>query len=334
MKNSKGWWVPLTCALLIAGCAQVAVERGSHESATPVAVSVATTSAATGAGEALAERLNARYEDVRSTCTDGNAAYFCSGVIYRGVIWASPYYFWNNKVDPNYTGVSFSYLRKDVGIRRSFQDQGYVFGPADDWARAGAPVLEMYCSFAFDGYTGAQRGIHGCGAHRGLKDSGPCGEQGIETVEAFAAHYLSGGSNYVARQTHQCAFGVDARAFQLSIHARKGGLLEEDEWQRYTEQVIGTWPQDIPQKLPIEALYVFVEGRAPTSASLRQARAMQADFFVQAGRLLPILRMTTSLSDPPFSFHAEDQGTPDDAASRRIAARKTTGPGTPVTLHD
>lgn len=333
MKVWTGWIALLACALLAAGCTQTATTREGSMPATRTALTSGA-SVDTALGEALAQRLNARYEDVREACDGGRSAYFCSGVIYRGVTWSTSYYFWNNVQDASYTGVSFSYLRRDVGERRSYKDQGYVFGPADQWGQAGTHPLQMYCSFAFDGYTGPRRGIDGCGANRGVAGSQPCAEQGIATVEAFAAHYLSGGSNYVARQSHQCAFGVDARAFQLSIHARKGGLLEDDEWQRYTEQVIGTWPQNIPRQLPLEALYVFVEAGAPTSASLNQARAMQNDYFTQAGRSLPILRMAMSPGAPPFSFHADDQGSVTDAGFRRAAGQKLDGTGTPVTLHE
>jgi hypothetical protein len=209
-------------------------------------------------GEDVAKQLNALYADTRPKCDDDKPAYFCSGVLVRAVIWGPNWYFWNNPPTPDYTGVSFSYLRRDMGTRGIFFAQGFVFAPADTWGRGGITPLSMYCSFAFDGDTGPQRGVRGCDAHEFYPQaSRPCAEQGIHTVGAFARHYadLTPSDHPWA---HQCSFGADWQSFLLSILARQGGALEEPGF-RYSEQMISKWPEDIPRELPLVALFVGLQ---------------------------------------------------------------------------
>lgn len=275
-------------------------------------------------GTATAGALNARYADIRPDCDGGNAAYFCSGVLYRAILRSPSYYFWNNAHPQDYDGVSFSFLRRDMGVRDSYLAAGYIFAPADTWNVEGAVSLQMFCSYAFDGMTGSSRGIHGCGKAPKSDGSEPCADQGIATVPVFARHYSSVTGSTYERWAHQCSFGVDWKAFHTSVLARQSGYLEPTQ-SRYSEQVISNWPDGNPDHLPLEALYVVAEA---LSTGLPSARSMQQDFFNATGRVLPIVRMSMDAAQQPFSYHPEDQAPSDP----RRAVSPRAG-GAPVSFH-
>lgn len=263
-------------------------------------------------GDDIAMVLNARYDDTPSACDDGrHAAYFCSGVLIRNASLGASYHFWNPRPDDDYYGVSFSYFRRDVGSRELFgQTAGFIATPADRWGDSGGYVWQMKCSFPFDAITGIGRGPYGCGASKDYPvASRPCFEQGIVTVEAFAVHYASAATDpddpagFRKRALHQCSYGVDPFSFELSILARQGGRLEIPS-RRYMELMIAEWPQDIPARLPIEAIFYHAQRGAD---GVDEARAGQRDFASATGRVLPVVRLDDNDAVPPFSYHDEDQ---------------------------
>lgn len=265
------------------------------------------------AGEAIAVALNARYDDVRPACDDGqHAAYFCSGVLIRTASLHASYHFWNPRPDDDYFGVSFSYFRRDVGSRELFGEAaGFIATPANRWHESGGYVWQMKCAFPYDAITGIGRGPYGCAASSDYPvESRPCLEQGIVTTEAFARHYLSVAPEpenppdaFRRRALHQCSFGADAFSFELSILARQGGRLEIPS-RRYMELMIAEWPQDIPARLPIEAIFYNAQRGAD---GVDEARAGQRDFASATGRVLPVVRLDDNDAVPPFSYHDEDQ---------------------------
>jgi hypothetical protein len=292
-------------------------------------------------GDEVVRRLNALYDDTRPNCDHDTPAYYCSGVIVRAIRWSSSAYFWNNTISPDYQGVSFSYLRRDLGARAVYRSSGYIFSPAENWGKNGIVPLSMFCSFAFDGFTGAERGLQGCGSYPDFPvASRPCAEQGINTVSQFARHYVDVPSGAVFdRWKHQCAFATDWRSFLLSILARQGGGLEELRDQRYSEQVLSTWRRDIPEQLPLIALFVRVPEAevVPAPGALSNARAMQSEFRDATGVVLPIVRLHVSESASPpsnraFTFDASDQGPTTDPNFIRKRGVIPSG-GMPVTLH-
>ena len=78
----------------------------------------------------------------------------------------------------------------------------------------------------------------------------------------------------------------------------------EIESRRYMELMIAEWPQDIPDRLLLEAL--FYDPSTPGNA-LEQARCEQVDFRVATGRTLPIVRLELDPVQLPFSYREEDQ---------------------------
>ncbi|HEY4093855.1 MAG TPA: hypothetical protein VGN46_20300 [Luteibacter sp.] len=291
-------------------------------------------------GEQVAAAINARYQSRTVECAGEKPAYFCAGVIYRAIYWNPLYHFWNNRQDPNYDGVSFSYLHYYSGDRRTFHPAGYILGPASEWGQGGSRPLAMYCSFTFDGWTGPNRGIHGCGKNEEIVGSEPCAEQGIDTVSKYARHFVDAPNGSVGRWMHSCSFATNWRAFLLSILARQGGALEQLD-VRYSEQVISNWPEGLPTALPIEALYYDPEHhnfdpehKEVSGIGLDNARALQADYRAVTGRTLWILRFNQNPRLPLFTFHPEDQ---QDEASQPVLHRPagvTPTGGGPLTYHE
>jgi hypothetical protein len=277
-------------------------------------------------GEAVAAELNRRYSDRKVKCGDDKPAYFCSGVVYRAID-SNRGHFWDNVQLPEYDGVSFSFARSDVGRRGSYRDTGYIFRPADEWGKDGGFPITMYCSFAFDGATGPERGVHGCGRFLDWEGTEPCADQGIDTVWKFARHYHSRSGG--AKGPYQCSFGVSWQAFLLSILARQGGDAEGGSGD-YTEQVLSNWPQGIPSRLPLEAIYYVV--RLP--GALERAQSMQEDFQAQTGEVLPIVGFhDLDMSVLPFSFDAEDQVKTGGVQPKRRLGSGFDGHGEPLNYH-
>lgn len=293
-------------------------------------------------GMAVAARLNARYSATPIECQNNRPAYFCSGVLYRAIMWDRLYYFWNNRQRPDYDGVSFSYWREDVGVRTAYLTVGYILAPAEAWGGEQGVPRQMYCSFAFDGWTGADRGSHGCDEHRNFPvESRPCldarrtGSQKIDSIRKFAVHYgaIDSSRPSADRWQHSCSFGepgtvMQPSVFLLSIHVRQRGAIEPGG--KYTEQVISNWGLDEPERLPVEAIFIY-DNASDTFRG--DAKAHQADYFEATGRLVPIVRYTTDLTKDMFTYCRNDQGPPTDP--RYIRARGTSPSGyAPLNMHD
>ncbi|KAF1003749.1 MAG: hypothetical protein GAK28_04517 [Luteibacter sp.] len=306
MKYRQFFWICLVIFLVVmTGCRYVSVPSSGGVSVAEAA-----------RGRAVAEALNARYKDPREKCPGDKPLYACAGVLYRAVSWSPDYYFWNNSNQGGrYDGVSFSYLQKLIGVRSSYRSQGFIIAPASEWKPWGHGVddrIVMFCSFAFDGMTGFPRGRTGCGKSADVDDNQPCSEMGIDGVSSFAKHYLRHGEyrDTYDRWFGQCSFGVDWKSFLTSLLARQSGALEPTA-DRYSEQVLRSWPLDRPDAVPIEAFY-YDDDAKDRNTALNEARGLQKDYFDATGRSMPILRWHASQASMPFSFADDDQGMPGD----------------------
>lgn len=228
-------------------------------------------------GFRVAERLNRRYVDTPPACRDGRAAFYCRGVLIRGVQGSAAFRAWNpsaNSVSRN--GVSFSYVRADVGTVRLAGTEGLIF------REAGAPVqhpLTLRCAYPANASTSSIAGS--CRAS--------CESQGIVTVAAWQrAHGASPGGS--------CAFTPSVAQFQLNIDVR----ANNGAWN---EIIIAAWPQNIGQQLPLEAVF-YISG----SGGLNGARLIQRDYYLQAGKVLPVVRVDLSaINGRIAAFDPQDQ---------------------------
>lgn len=174
-------------------------------------------------GRLVAEALNRRYTDTRNDC-NGKSAYFCNGVFMRTTGANTRYHAW----DPSPTsitigGVSFSYLRKDLGIQRFIanQTQGFIFKNNAASAQDGQRDVRVLCSYPSDASIDGRTTEKGCGPHSVYpSNSGPCATQTpvVDTIDRWKTHYYALGS--ALRNPHQCSFGADPAAFALSLAVR------------------------------------------------------------------------------------------------------------------
>ncbi|VEF10788.1 halovibrin HvnA [Pseudomonas fluorescens] len=224
-------------------------------------------------GYQVAARLNARFRDTAVACRDGRAAFHCNGVLLRGTAASTQFHAWNpspNSVGRN--GVSFSWARADVGMTQIAGNQGLIF------KESAAPTP----------YNAAWRCIYPTNAGTsGIPNSCRtyCDALGVTTVAAYRAQ---GGT---------CSFNVTPPQVQLSIDVRN----RNPAWN---EVIVAAWPQNIPQQLPLEAIFV-VAG----TAGLKDAQFIQRDFFQQTTRTVPVVRIALNAANGlPFTYEPLDQG--------------------------
>jgi hypothetical protein len=99
-----------------------------------------------------------------------------------------------------------------------------------------------------------------------------------------------------------CSFGGDQVPFELALRARVDWEQEIAAMQ-HMEVMLSTWPQDIPEQLPLEAVFYTV-GKAE---GLNAARFIQTDLAQTSGRVVPIVRFAEDPALLPFSYFPEDQ---------------------------
>jgi len=261
-----------------------------------------------GDGVAVANALNGQYTNTNNVCPGNKAAYFCNGVLIR-VVDASPaFHAWNPSPGAvTLGGVSFSYMRADLGMSRlqEGRNHGLILKPAQAFTENNGYLLQLLCSFAYDAGT-AKRYTSGCGDSPSFpQTSRPCAAQNITTVAAWRAHlqvYPATGEN---RYLHQCGFGADQTGFALSLAARDNPGAEHIRW-RQNEVVIKTWPQNT-STLPIMAFFYLDASNG--NAGLEQAKFIQRDFYITTGRRIPVIRLAPNMpANSLFSYRASDQG--------------------------
>lgn len=223
-------------------------------------------------GYRVAERLNRRYADVAITCRDGRAAFYCNGVLIRAVQGVASFKSWNpssNSVGRN--GVSFSYIRADVGTQRLAGTEGLIY------RETAAPVIKaltLRCAYPANAGTS------------GIPDScrASCESRGITTVAAWRS------------QGAGCAFSPSPAQFQLNIDVQAHGGA-------WNEIIIAAWPQNIPRQLALEASF-YISG----SGGLSGARYIQRDYYGQADKVVPVIQVGLGAGNGQvFAFLPQDQ---------------------------
>lgn len=243
-------------------------------------------SAPLDSGYAIVEDLKARFADTATECGDGSASLNCNGVLVRAISrWEEPK-FWNPTSDYiRRNAISFSYLRKDVGTEWLSGTQGMIMYPV---GTAPKYALSVRCVFPFDGFTLFRE--DGCGTHDYPKS---CPEHGINDIPGWLAHAAQTGEGFF------CYLEPTAHWFQFSIDIRKE--FDAISRGRWNEIVAAAWPMDIPEQLPIQALFY-------SDDALGNAQKLQQSFFAATGRFLPIIRLSLTATEV-FSYRPEDQTT-------------------------
>ncbi len=280
--------------------------QGQEEWQVSAPIELTLTSDSIENGKLVAARLDARYNDTRNDC-DGRAAYYCNGVLMRVTGYGASFHSWNpspNSVSSG--GVSFSYIRRDVGMQYFSwaASMGVVFKDFDSALQAGDRPIRLLCAFPSDAQT-LFRANQGCGASRFYPTTSLyCSSLGVDTLAKWISHYhaVSGGDS---RYQHQCAFASNKDAFALSVAVR-AHFSPPVERPQHNEIMLETWPQDIPLQLPLEA--IFYANERDAAGALAGAKYIQEDYYNSTRKVLPVVRVLLGDGIPStFSFHLEDQ---------------------------
>jgi hypothetical protein len=259
----------------------------------------------------VADRLNARYANTANDCA-GKAAYYCNGVIMRTVEANNTFHVWNpSPGSVQRGGVSASYIRKDVGttVFAWNYTQGIIFKDWGSMVAANNYPLALLCIYPSDAAT-FYRVNKGCGSHRNYPTaSRSCSEVGVRSLAQWISFYRSvpGSGHFSARNEHQCSFGVDPASFALGIEVRKHFERPAEERPYHNELMIATWPQNIPDRLSIEAFFYHLDQRRAVGAE--GGKLMQRDYFQTTKKIMPVIRVNMAAgASEVFSYSPADQG--------------------------
>ncbi|UVL58693.1 hypothetical protein [Pseudomonas sp. B21-035] len=151
-------------------------------------------------GEALVKTLKARYENIVGQCDD-QPAYTCSGIILRGTrdVLPAPLNAWDPYPADKVSDTSFSFLRKDIAMKRLAwgYTNGFIIDPPT--------YLAVNCFYPLDG-SSTNRPENGCGGYEEFPKSKPCDQSGIETGTEWLAN------NPVSDKDHKQRCGFDLRS--------------------------------------------------------------------------------------------------------------------------
>jgi len=259
-------------------------------------------------GAGVAAELNRRFLKLDNSC-NGQAAFYCDGVLIRMTTYGPGYHVWNpSPASVNLGGVSFSYLRRDQGITELAWNQplseGLIFKNYNASIRDGNYFITLLCYFPTDAAS-IRRANNGCGAHPNYpSQSIYCSTQGIDTVAKWATHYhaVAGSGSFSARNQHQCSFAGSQSMFQLGLSVRPAFQVAADR-RFHNEAVLRTWPQNRTD-LPLEA--IFYHNANTRGAGLAGAQNIQRDYKTVTGKFVPVVRFSISQTTP-FIYSASDQ---------------------------
>jgi hypothetical protein len=247
-----------------------------------------------------AASLNASYADTRERCDVDMPAYYCSGVMIRG-IQNGNFDPWNPSAAAIALGaVSFSFMRLDAHVNDVYRNSGYTVLSQEEAASKGKP-LDYLCVYAYDAWTAQpQRPDAGCGFQprtAQVLDPGTCSQVNAQTEAGWYAF-----TGTLTKQQDQCSLSAqDPEQFLTSLKVRASRPANmPDAWN---EVLVRVWDQDIPARLPISAFFY------KNATGLAEAKAYQQKYAAHTGGgWLPVVRLDLSqLDGMPFSYSPSDQ---------------------------
>lgn len=258
-------------------------------------------------GDQAVADLRRWYDDTRSDCGGATSpAFVCSGVMLRATANSANYLPWNP--NPNSTGVSFSWIRKDTNFSKLAYGygNGFIFYPKSENA-AGSQVIDVECAFPHDGGTNDRPSLSGCGPTTQYPQSSrPCDDQGIQTYSSWLQSF----NGLVNKHQGQCGWSMrsSARAnrFTQFILARQGMAVAN--WSTQNELRMVKWAQN--SIVPVRAFF-YLPGIA---GALGYAQEDQRRYKIAFNTFVPIIRLTlaSSKSDAAsFAYVGGDQVVPD-----------------------
>ncbi|HGM5582469.1 TPA: hypothetical protein ACKP22_004186 [Pseudomonas putida] len=270
-------------------------------------------------GRATANALNLRYAKTDQNC-NGQVSLYCNGVLVRTLKFSPSIRAWNpTKKSVDSGAVSFSYLRADQGIKQlawTFY-QGLIFSELDAVNQRRIYPIEPKCMYPIDGST-YNRASEGCGAHKKhTETSKQCATYKITTFDQYKKHFTRVDNNdrdYSDRNEQQCSLAINKVEFNLAMITRhpeyRGGMLNNQQLISHNELIIKTWPQDIPDLLPLDGFFYQYTGSKTDADALDQAKKMQKDLEKNSNGLWkPVIRLNLAATtrDGFATYRAQDQ---------------------------
>lgn len=270
-----------------------------------------------GVGADTAADMTKRYADAAAGCGPDmkRPAFECSGILLRGTAPSKNYHAWNpSPGSVARGGVSVSFLRVDAEFNQLAYNylNGFTFYDAVS-NPAGKEWVSVLCSFAVDAATGV-RDQKGCGKNT-VKPvlSQACQLQNIFTAEQWLVNFKATGTQ------NQCGFDLQgdnpAQAFNETLRATN--LISAQSFKMDNELIVATWPQDIPERLPIQSFF-YLKGGLPG------AQYDQVDFYKSTGLFVPVINIAlpaTRAADAVFTYNNADQVVPEGNSSTKTCER-------------
>ncbi|WP_296230256.1 hypothetical protein [Pseudomonas sp. UBA4617] len=125
----------------------------------------------------------------------------------------------------------------------------------------------------------------------------------------FKTHFqavVGNTSAFNERNKHQCSMGITPSTVRISFDTRNNNTVNPQQRAHHNELMIGTWPQDIPDLLPLEAFFWLASA---DNNGLEQAKNMQRDLMTTAKLWVPVIRLNLKAANPAetFAYATEDQ---------------------------
>lgn len=265
-------------------------------------------------GYDVAARLKARYEDTRDDCgAASKPAFLCSGLLVRGGEPSTQYDIWNpSPTSEKNGGVSFSFLRSDYKMKRLAYtyESGFIFYPVLSTPQ-GKELIEILCFFPVDGSSNA-RINGGCDEHpnypvisKSCERQDPVIDTAAKWVGKYRADAAAGRSKYEAMCSFNVSDSANSAAAGRFLEGMRGGrLISPEAFDKPNDVKLKTWPQNIPDRLPIEAFFYT------RPAGLAGAQLYQRRFRQLTGTTIPIIYIPlpqTLDQSASFSYIPADQ---------------------------
>ncbi|WP_339453636.1 hypothetical protein [Pseudomonas sp. EA_5y_Pfl2_R50] len=258
-------------------------------------------------GQALVADLNAKYQSNVAQCSNGTPAYYCSGILLRGVDYSTFFKFWDYGSKATKLGsVAFTYIRSDIGSTavNGNRKSGFILKDQTS-ALADGKALHLRCVFPFPTESLDVRADHGCGFAPKVAKADPdlanCAK--LWGSPTTAAAWLKNFKEHDSLPKNQCSLStVVAAQFKASLEAHK--LVNAIWTAKPTEVLVKTWDESKPEALPIEA--VFYDASVP--GKLGDAQKFQREYYLATSLYLPIVKLDLTAPDKNvFSFSSAEQ---------------------------
>lgn len=245
----------------------------------------------TGVDSAI--QLNSRYVLTPDRCDNQTPAFYCSGVLLRGVADGN-FDPWNPSPNATRLGAqSFSFARSDANMKQTFVASGYILDAPAEAIKQNKPI-RFLCIYPYNAGTSGMTPLgKGCDAQATSQplpdqDLSTCQSKNATTVETWLAY---------TKTNPQCSLSMqDPAQFitMLGVRAASPGNTA------HNEVMVQAWAQDVAPQLPLQAFFYS------TQAGLTAAKSFQNKLKTRTGEWLPILRM--NLTQPvPFAYLSADQ---------------------------